>query len=688
MPIEPLVSLISQKVDGSDCRYVFERVGRLGGLLSHSSSLMGSTGVARTSYFGSGEAENGQFVIDEEYVRDPYPEYFSPNVDIRIGTYGSDGIGSNGIGLADANSFAGLKLVLEYHSGPIRRFEGMIYHDCMDRRLIAARCRPGGYEQNQEGCTNFASETYVVRDDGSVALDGLAASLKRSTADTFCSYLLWFPDSWGDKLIIFGNGESWEEYNTVYTILSDDAPSQVFFIDYYYAELATVSAVAEYVPTLLSNPEPAIFHGIPRRDMNQDGIDDYSGTKIVLSYSAADHHGCSEGVTETYVVQDNGSIIRKSLPAELVTFVYRTGLRTKEYRRQACGYRVTAPPFYTTKYLGGGTCYAELPSSKNLLNATVEYGYFVTYGSVKITYGVSAGNIPAVQTSSGTICNPVLEVPVEADSIDGVEGSDSGVPEDSAGGDAQPGPQENAPQNSQSGGGSQSGSQSGSGGGSQPGTQTGGSVQSGSQSGSGTQSGAGSGSGTQSGSTPPAVPSVGLLELPAGWVVLPFNGPSGMLPGDFAEAMDGSLESLWVWDGAGQLWRGWMSDSGSGELAGLEPGDAVMAYSPVAVEVSYSPADLLEPTEPTAGSLSVPAGYSLQVFGGDSSATLESLFGSEPSSVLVVFRWDVSSQNWDYYLPGRQPVAGLDIDWFDTIDPGDAVFVFNASSEAATIGWQ
>lgn len=182
------------------------------------------------------------------------------------------------------------------------------------------------------------------------------------------------------------------------------------------------------------------------------------------------------------------------------------------------------------------------------------------------------------------------------------------------------------------------------------------------------------------------------LALPAGWVVLAFGGATGTAPRAFAEALGHAVSGLWVWDARTQSWSGWTRRFGSLGLNQLTQGDAIMAYSPVARVVRYSLADLLEPP-PAVGELSLPAGYSLVVYGGERPLSVASLFGTragageKAGAIASVFRWNADAQNWDYNLPGRQPTNSVPLAWFDTIQPGDALFVFNASDTSATVSW-
>lgn len=111
-----------------------------------------------------------------------------------------------------------------------------------------------------------------------------------------------------------------------------------------------------------------------------------------------------------------------------------------------------------------------------------------------------------------------------------------------------------------------------------------------------------------------------------------------------------------------------------------------MAYVPSASRVTYNPATLLN-TPAATGRLTIPPGYSFQVFGGAASRSLESLLGPQADLIPVVYRWDSQAQAWNYFLPGRQQLPSVSVPWFDVISPEDAVFIFNASSVAITIPW-
>lgn len=175
-------------------------------------------------------------------------------------------------------------------------------------------------------------------------------------------------------------------------------------------------------------------------------------------------------------------------------------------------------------------------------------------------------------------------------------------------------------------------------------------------------------------------------EMSRGWTILRFNGQTGTTPATFAASLSNSVNSIWVWDPQTQGWNGW-SDSGRvATLAQLNQGDLVMAYVPRTRTIAYSPPDLLNPPAAT-GSLTLPPLYSVQMFGGQTTAKLSELLTASVGVVPVIFRWNSQSQEWNYHLPGYGPVPSVSVPWFDEISPGDTVFIFNATGQDTTIAW-
>lgn len=171
------------------------------------------------------------------------------------------------------------------------------------------------------------------------------------------------------------------------------------------------------------------------------------------------------------------------------------------------------------------------------------------------------------------------------------------------------------------------------------------------------------------------------MTLTQGYMVLSFNGKSGTLPLDFVAEMDYAIDSVYVWDAASQSWDTWTASKGSQGLNSLNRGDTMMVYVPVSKQVTFRPADLVS-TNHEEGILRLPSGYSLHVFGGSSPEPLTDFLGYQAASIPVVFRWDRCAQQWNYFLPGRQPLSRMSIPWFDVLNPGDPFFIYNISSEA------
>lgn len=195
--------------------------------------------------------------------------------------------------------------------------------------------------------------------------------------------------------------------------------------------------------------------------------------------------------------------------------------------------------------------------------------------------------------------------------------------------------------------------------------------------------GPGIGSGGTSGNTGSG--SAGQTTLTRGWLALPFNGTSGTSPQAFVAELDNAVASVWVWNAQQRAWQGWSASGGSQGLTSLNNGDTVMVYVPSSQVVTYRPFDLLTPPA-TSGRLTLPPGYSFQVFGGDTPRSLQGLLGAQASVIPVIYRWNNRDQQWNYYLAsGRR--SDVSVPWFDVINPGDAVFMFNAGSAAATIPW-
>ena len=76
------------------------------------------------------------------------------------------------------------------------------------------------------------------------------------------------------------------------------------------------------------------------------------------------------------------------------------------------------------------------------------------------------------------------------------------------------------------------------------------------------------------------------------------------------------------------------------------------------------------------------------IYGGVGAVSAADVFASHADSVVAVYLWNAGSQQWEYHLPGRQPLDAVQVPWFSDINPGDAMFVYNISPAAVTIPWQ
>jgi len=183
---------------------------------------------------------------------------------------------------------------------------------------------------------------------------------------------------------------------------------------------------------------------------------------------------------------------------------------------------------------------------------------------------------------------------------------------------------------------------------------------------------------------PGSVP--GQLILPAGWAALPFNGPTGTTPQAFAQALGNAVTSLWIWNTRTQTWAGWTNTGGNHGLDTLTNGDIIMTYSPVPQRVTYTPATLLNPPQPT-GTLTLPTRYSHQIYTGQTPQPVADLLQDQAEFIPLILRWNTQTQQWNYNLPNRQPLTNTNTPWFNTINPGDTLLIYNTNPTPTTIPW-
>jgi len=161
--------------------------------------------------------------------------------------------------------------------------------------------------------------------------------------------------------------------------------------------------------------------------------------------------------------------------------------------------------------------------------------------------------------------------------------------------------------------------------------------------------------------------SASTMSLTQGWHILPFNGPTGLSPLNFAASLNYAISSVWRWDVATQSWQGWSAaKAGDQGFGTLRQGETVMVYAPRTRTVQYSPSNLITPADP-AETLTLPPGYSLHIFNGNSPAAMTTLVGD---TQVIAYRWDAAAQRYHNT---------------DLLQPGDAVLLYNPEPVAVLI---
>ncbi len=483
------------------------------------------------------------------------------------------------------------------------------------------------------GCTSSASRTYVVQNDGTVSGADLSLVDRPAGVSSGCSYAITWPSVAG-------------------LVRQTGATSRV--------SASTKSASASYSAIAATSFTPDVVISVPRLDADRDGVNDFSGRRFVVTFRRVfgSDAGCTSLSSRTYVVRSDGTVSGAG-----PSLVDRPAGSTT-----GCIYVVGWPAVTDLVRQSGAT--ATVSASARSAAATYQTGS--TYVAPVPAAEEPEVEEPEVGEPETEEPEPESQEPAPAEPTPGVEEpvveqAQSPVAVGSAGGGAV------------GGGGNAGTANAGVG-------ASGGGVNAGIGSGSGTVADSGVG---VSGSVPGApVPEVGVIQLSRGWVMLPFNGPSGMTPADFASALEGAINSVWVWDLSAQQWQGWTASRGSFGLTGLVPGDVVMVYAPAGGTVVYSPADLLGHRVGVNSWTLAPTGISLVVYGGGTATSASDVFASYANSAVVVYLWDSQNQRWEYHLPGRQPLSSVQVPWFSDINPGDAMFVYNISPTAVTIPWE
>lgn len=189
------------------------------------------------------------------------------------------------------------------------------------------------------GCSVATSETYIVNDNGIVALSGVAASLvnrpSRSSIGTSCSY----------SVSIGNTNSNLQLQSGASTSVNQDSQSVSANFNSIFS-----ATVAAYVPQI-----------------NADGSDNniYSGTNISVSIGKTDNTGCSPQINETHTVATGGAVDRPNDPIVLLDRVAGSSAK--------CVYPVTFEPLIANKALGNRFVRDEV--ALTYINRTAEARY-------------------------------------------------------------------------------------------------------------------------------------------------------------------------------------------------------------------------------------------------------------------------------------------------------------------------
>lgn len=172
--------------------------------------------------------------------------------------------------------------------------------------------------------------------------------------------------------------------------------------------------------------------------------------------------------------------------------------------------------------------------------------------------------------------------------------------------------------------------------------------------------------------------------------MLPFNGRTGTTPRAFIESLNHVITSVWIWLPQSQKWKGWITNyPNDGRhypvLSSLTNGDLIIVYAPAAVTITYpmpTMQDLLN-----ADTFPLPPRYSSHIYTGLTPASLASMIDNSEYYVTAIVRWNSQLQEWDYFLPRRQPMSYLPYIWFETINPADIIFIYNVMPEPMSMRW-
>lgn len=382
--------------------------------------------------------------------------------------------------------------------------------------------------------------------------------------------------------------------------------------------------------------EPEVTISVPQVDRNNNGGNDYQGRifRVAFSSLAGSAAGCTPMANAVYTIMNNG----RSTARVRVSLVGRS-----EGASSDCIYEVDWPETVAATDL-------------QLADGATEQ------------VSISSPRVSASYVSAGYVEDVAPEVEVGTADEEG-----DAEPEVEAGDEA-PEAGDEAPEAE---------------------VEVGVDIAGGDGTGAGASAGANAGGGANanpsvnpSANSPVAVPDIAVADIPAGFSLMVFNGTTGTAPSALASILDNAITMVWVFDEEAQAWTGWTAANGLVNLDnGLANGDEMMVYAPQAATVFYSPANLL--THPAnVDSWTVPPRVtSLHVYGGEVSVELNVMFAEHTSATFLLYLWDVASQSWKYHLTDRGPAESISIPWFDSLNPGDGVFIYSTATTPVTIDW-
>lgn len=478
------------------------------------------------------------------------------------------------------------------------------------------------------GCTREVLMTFRILEDGSLESTSRTIRLVDRPPDNLgftCQYNVEY--SWGRHT-------GWIERPGSTTVISGSRPN---------------------ITVVFSGPaastfEPEVTISVPQVDRNNNGGNDYQGRvfRVAFSSLAGSAAGCTPMANAVYTIMNNG----RSTARVRVSLVGRP-----EGASSDCIYEVDWPETVAATDLqlaDGATEQVSISSPR-----------------VSASYVGDVAPEPEIEVADEPETGPEVEPAGEPEA--GPEAGDE-TPEVETEPEAGPEADDDGPEPEvgvADGG-------SGTGAGANPGV----------NSNSDTDTGSVGSTTASNPNSPVAVPDVAVADIAAGFSLMVFNGTTGTAPSAIASILDNAITMIWVFDEEAQAWTGWTSANGLVNLdSGLANGDEMMVYAPQAATVFYSPANLL--THPAnVNSWTVPPrATSLHVYGGEVSVELEVMFAPHTGATFLLYLWDVATQSWKYHLTDRGPAESISIPWFDSLNPGDGVFIYSTATTPVTIDW-